>query len=91
VSGWGLAGLTTSIREHLVRRRMLGDGHNIHLSANVHLAAGSMVRSRYGGVVRLGDRFRLDHGAALFSQGGDITIDRDVCVGPYSVLYGRVG
>jgi acetyltransferase-like isoleucine patch superfamily enzyme len=84
-------GLRTTIRERVVRRRALGDGHNVHLGANVQLAAGSMIRSRYGGVVRLGERCRLDHGAMLFSQGGDITLHRDVYVGPYSVLYGTGG
>jgi acetyltransferase-like isoleucine patch superfamily enzyme len=84
-------GLRTTIREYSVRRRVLGSSRDVHLGADVQLASGGLVRSRYGGVVRLGDRFRLDHGAMLLSQGGDITIDHDVYVGPYSVLYGTGG
>lgn len=33
----------------------------------------------------------MDHGGVVFSQGGDIKVEEDVYVGPYSVLYGTGG
>jgi acetyltransferase-like isoleucine patch superfamily enzyme len=84
-------GLGAIVRDQITRRRVLGGGHDVFLGADVRLASGGLIRSRYGGAIRLGDRFRLDHGAMLFSQGGDITVDRDVYVGPYAVLYGTGG
>lgn len=64
---------------------------NVHYGRSVEFGVGATAQSRYGGEIWLAERVRLDHGALLFSQGGDIRIGPDVYVGPYAVLYGTGG
>lgn len=75
----------------LHRRLALGTGRNVSLGRDVTFQSGSRVRSRFGGHVRLDDRVRIDHGALVFSQCGDIHLGEGVYVGPYTVLFGSGG
>jgi acetyltransferase-like isoleucine patch superfamily enzyme len=63
----------------------------VMLGPDVQLHRSCRVLSRYGGEVRLGARARVDIGALILSQNGDIELEEDVYVGPYSVLYGTGG
>ena len=66
-------------------------GEGVELGTGVRLAATARVENRFGGRIRLGDRVRLDHGAMIFSQNGNVDIGPNVYVGPYAILYGGGG
>jgi acetyltransferase-like isoleucine patch superfamily enzyme len=61
---------------------------NVNLGANVVIKSSSIIETKYGGNIYIGEKTEILDGVSLITYGGDIVIGRNCSINPYSIIYG---